>query len=160
MGLIRSIARRVRDRLTGAPSSAAPSASAAPSTPPRVPPPQKPAPVIEEDEAARFSNMERTAQEVKERVDAGEPVVLLDVREPYETAGGVIPGAILIPLGQLQSRWQEIKDQDELVIYCAAGMRSFQAAAFLRDQGIQNATSMEGGISEWMHLGGKVQPPK
>ncbi len=152
MGLLRTFARRVRDRLTGAPAT-----HSAP--PPRVPTPPKPTPVIEEDEAARLSNMERTAQEVKERIDAGEPVVLLDVRQPFETAGGIIPGAILIPLNELPKRWQEIKDRDELVIYCAAGMRSFQAAAFLRDQGIQNAISMEGGISAWSEIGGPVRPP-
>lgn len=152
MGLLRSLARRVRDRLVGeAPAAAAPAS--------RPPPAPKPAPVIEEDEAARFSNMERGAQEVKERVNAGEPVLLLDVREPYETAGGVIPGALLIPLGQLPARWKELEKRDEVVVYCAAGMRSYQAAAFLRDQGIQNATSMEGGISAWMQLGGTVKPP-
>ncbi len=123
--------------------------------PPASPTPTAPA-EPEEDEAARFAHMECGAQELRERVEAGESVVLLDVRESYETAGGIIPGAKIIPLGQLQRRWEELKDANEVVCYCAAGMRSLQAAAFLREKGLINATSLEGGISAWMEVGGKV----
>ena len=152
MGLVRAFARRVLNKVSGGgstPQSNAP-------TPPREPPP----PEVAEEEAAKFSNMERTAQEVKERIDCGETVPLLDVREPYETSGGIIPGAIIIPLGQLPKRWEELKDCNEVVVYCAAGMRSYQAAGFLREHGILNATSMEGGISAWMQLGGAVKRPE
>lgn len=114
-----------------------------------------------EDEAAAalLANLEAGAQEVKERMDAGEPVLLLDVREPFETAGGIIPGAVLVPLGQLPARWQELAGANEIVCYCAAGVRSVQAATLLREKGLFNATSLVGGISEWMQLGGKIVRP-
>jgi rhodanese-related sulfurtransferase len=112
-----------------------------------------------EDPAASLANLECGVQEVRERLGAGEPVLLLDVREPYETAGGIIPGAKVIPLGKLPGRWEELKEANEVVCYCAAGMRSLQAAAFLRERGILNATSMEGGISAWMESGGEIKQP-
>ena len=118
------------------------------------------APTADEEAAAELlANIEAGAQEVRERMEAGEPVTLLDVREPFETAGGVVPGAILIPLGQLAARWRELEGANEVVCYCASGARSLQAAALLRGNGLFNATSMEGGISQWMALGGKVVRP-
>lgn len=118
------------------------------------------APSADEEAAAELlANIEAGAQEVKERMEAGEPVTLLDVREPFETAGGVVPGATLIPLGQLAARWRELEGANEVVCYCASGARSLQAAALLRGNGLFNATSMEGGISQWMALGGKVVRP-
>ena len=71
-----------------------------------------------------MANIECGAQELKERLDAGESVVVLDVREPHETENGVIPGAILIPLGQLEARWEQVKDANEVVAYCALGAHS------------------------------------
>jgi rhodanese-related sulfurtransferase len=153
MGLLRTLARKVVDKVSG--NTTAPAAARAPAAP-RAPAPP-PEPVVEDAEA--LATMEAGAQEVKERIDAGEPVVLLDVREPFETAGGILPGARLIPLGQLPARWQELKDCNEVVCYCAVGARSFQAAHFLREQGLFNATSMDGGISAWMELGGPVVRP-
>ena len=147
--MLRRLARRVLDKLRP-PSNSSPTSSPPVSA---APPPE------EEDNAAHLAHIECGAQEVKERIDAGEPVVLLDVRESFQTAGGIIPGALVIPLGQLQRRWEELKDANEVVCYCAAGVRSFQAAAFLREKGLINATSMEGGISQWMQIGGKVQMP-
>lgn len=145
--MFRQLARRLLQRLRPSPPPA-PSA-----TPPAAAAPEQ------EDEGARFAQMECGAQELKERVEAGETVVLLDVREGYETAGGIIPGARLIPLGQLPRRWEELKDANEVVCYCAAGMRSLQAAAFLREKGLINATSLEGGISAWMEVKGAVVQP-
>ena len=66
----------------------------------------------------------------------------------------VIPGAILIPLGQLETEWVQVKDANEVVAYCALGARSLQAAAFLRSKGVFNATSMDGGIIAWTNAGG------
>jgi rhodanese-related sulfurtransferase len=177
MGLIRSLAKKVIGKVAGrsdtddhrpAPSAAAHSAAPAASgerlsAPTLVRAPDKVAvagdeePVVENAEA--LSTIECSAQEIKERLDAGEPVTVLDVREPSETAGGIIPGAKLIPLGQLRARWEEVKDENEIVCYCAMGARSLQAAHFLREQGLFNATSLDGGISAWMEIGGKVVRP-
>jgi len=105
-----------------------------------------------------MANIECGPQELKERLDAGEQVTVLDVREPHETSGGIIPGAVLIPLGQLEQRWSEVKDANEVVVYCALGARSLQAAGFLREQGVFNATSMDGGLVGWTDIGGKTVP--
>ena len=152
MGLLRSFAKKVVGKLSGGGASA----SASPSSP-REPAARRPVeePVVED--ASALATIECGAQELKERLGAGEPVVVLDVREPSETAGGVIPGARLIPLGQFEARWEELKDVNEIVCYCAAGARSLRAAHFLREKGLFNATSMEGGISAWMECGGEVR---
>jgi rhodanese-related sulfurtransferase len=106
-----------------------------------------------------MSNIECGAQELKERLDAGEPVTILDVREAHETSGGIIEGALRIPLGQLESRWEELKQADEVVCYCALGARSLQAAGLLRSKGVDNATSMDGGVHAWQAAGGTLVQP-
>ena len=155
MGLLRSFAKKVVGKLSGGSATASTPAAAS------VRPPAARRPVEEPvvEDASTLATIECGAQELKERLGAGEPVVVLDVRGPSETAGGVIPGARLIPLGQLQSRWEELKDVNEIVCYCAAGARSLRAATFLREKGLFNATSMEGGISAWMECGGEVRRP-
>ena len=118
----------------------------------------EPKPATPRESSVDLSNIECGAQELKERLDAGEAVTVLDVREPHETAGGVIPGAIVIPLGQLERRWEEVREANEVVVYCALGARSLQAAGFLRTQGVFNATSMDGGIYAWREIGGETVP--
>lgn len=145
--MLRRLAKKVLGKVTGRGADR-------PAPPPPADPPAAPA------AAESLANIEAGAQEVKERLDAGEPVVLLDVRNPGETANGVIDGAILIPLPELEARWEEVKDCDEIVCYCAAGMRSMRAATFLRDKGVFNATSMEGGVSAWTGIGGALVPPE
>jgi len=141
---------------TPAPSSAAaPAQPAAPAaTAPRAAPPAPRGAAAEQ-----LATIEASAQEVKERLDAGETVVLLDVRENFETAAGVIPGARLIPLAQLAHRWTEVADVDEVVCYCASGVRSLEAAQLLRRNGVFNATSLVGGVGEWVRVGGAIGRP-
>lgn len=110
-------------------------------------------------EAEALATIEAGCQEVKERVEAGEPVMMLDVRNPDETATGIIEGAILIPLPELEARWEEVKDANEIVCYCAKGGRSLKAATFLREKGVFNATSLEGGMGKWRAVGGQTVPP-
>ena len=174
MGLLRSLVKGVVGKIAGKPAEARPSAP----TPARAPaaPTVAPAPTTPKERADRsgvavvageegpvadadaLANIEAGAQEIKERVEAGEPVVLLDVREPEETVHGVIAGARQIPLGQLEVRWAELKNCDEIVCYCAHGMRSIAAADILRKHGLFNATSLEGGVAAWQALGGKLVP--
>ena len=114
-------------------------------TPPPPTPPSPPQAVGEE-----LSNIECGAQELWERIQAGEPVVILDVREDFERQRmGFLQGSIHIPLRELSTRWEELKDANEIVCYCAAGARSYNAAMLLRDNGLFNATSLEGGIRSW-----------
>lgn len=146
--MLRRFAKRVLRRLQG---STRPVTEA----PPPAPPPAAAPPAAAES----LTRMEAGAQEVLERVEAGEPVVLLDVREPAETADGTIAGARLIPLGELERRWDEVADCDEIVCYCARGGRSLRAAELLRQKGVFNATSMEGGVAAWTEAGGSLAAP-
>ena len=148
MGLFRRAARRILNTVLD-------NTPHVPAGPPTQRPVQEPPPP---DSGPDLSNIECGAQELKERLDAGESVTVLDVREPHETAAGVIPGAVLIPLGQLETRWEQIKDANEVVVYCALGARSLQAAGFLRANGVFNATSMDGGIVAWTEIGGQTVP--
>ena len=148
MGLLRRAARKVLNTVLD-------KTPHVPAGPPTQRPSQPAAPAPEEP-SIDMSNIECGAQELKERLDAGESVTVLDVREPHETKGGIIPGAVVIPLGQLEARWEAVKDADEVVVYCALGARSLQAAAFLRSKGVFNATSMDGGIFAWTEAGGST----
>ncbi len=74
--------------------------------------------------------------------------VILDVREPHEWALGRAPGAIHIPLGELEARLADLPDQAPLVVTCRGGGRSSRAVAFLRSQGIE-AINLTGGMMGW-----------
>ena len=86
---------------------------------------------------------------MKERMDRGESLCLVDVREPWEHQLCRIEGARLIPLGSLAASLQTLPDVDELICYCHHGMRSLDAAAWLRLQGFEKAKSLAGGIERW-----------
>lgn len=142
--MLRRLAKRVMSKVTGA----RPSPPPPPSDPPAAP-----------AAAESLATIEADAQEVKERIDAGEPVLLLDVRNPAETTQGVIEGAVLIPLPLLAERWEELTDANEIVCYCASGIRSLQSARFLREKGLFNATSLSGGVGAWAGAGGALVSP-
>ncbi len=92
--------------------------------------------------------MTMTVEELKKKMDAGEEVVLLDVREPFEYEIANL-GGVLIPLGELPQRLDELDPSREIVVYCHSGVRSLQAAAFLRSRGFASTKSLSGGISAW-----------
>jgi adenylyltransferase/sulfurtransferase len=96
-----------------------------------------------------MDELEITPGAVKARLDSGEKLVLIDVREPWEHQLCRIEGATLIPLGTLAASLQTLPDVDELVCYCHHGMRSLDAATWLRFQGIEKAKSLAGGIERW-----------
>lgn len=144
------------------PAKAAPPPVAAPPVaPPVVAPAPRPgdAPASDDQLAEALATISCGAQELRERIGAGEPVAVLDVREPFETLAGVLPNAIRIPLGELPSRWRELEAANEVVCYCASGVRSLEAARLLRDNGLFNATSLDGGIAAWLAVGGAVVRP-
>ncbi len=92
-----------------------------------------------------------TAEELKARLDNGEKVHLIDVREPFENAEFNIGGE-LIPLGNIQS--MQIEDlealkNDEVVFYCRSGKRSATAALILDSVGFTNTKNLVGGMLEW-----------
>jgi rhodanese-related sulfurtransferase len=96
-----------------------------------------------------MDNLEITPADVKARLDQGEKLVFIDVREPWEYALCRIEGAKHVPLGSLAARLEALPDVDEVICYCHHGMRSLDAAAWLRFQGIERAKSLAGGIERW-----------
>jgi rhodanese-related sulfurtransferase len=96
-----------------------------------------------------MDELEITPTDVKARLDRGENLVFVDVREPWEQQVCKIAGARLIPLGSLAASLQSLPDVDEVICYCHHGMRSLDAAAWLRFQGIEKAKSLAGGIERW-----------
>ena len=88
--------------------------------------------------------------EVKRLLDSGEPVVLLDVRQPEEHAFCALPGSVHSPPGELSGRLGELPSTDDLVVvYCHHGVRSLSGAAILAHAGFPNVASMLGGIDRW-----------
>ena len=96
-----------------------------------------------------MDDMQISAKEVNERVGRGDKLLLVDVREQWEYDLSKIPGAKLIPLGTLPANLNTLLDADEVICYCHHGMRSLDAAVWLRQQGVESAKSMAGGIERW-----------
>ena len=92
-----------------------------------------------------------------ERPPAGS--VLLDIREPGELASGVAQGAVLLPMNLVPHHLSELPRDRTLVVYCAAGARSFGVAHWLREQGFPNAVSLAGGIGVFDAIGHPVATP-
>ncbi len=88
-------------------------------------------------------------REVKAKLDRGDDFVLIDVREPHEYQICNIPGAKLIPLGDLARRMSELNSADEIVAHCKSGVRSGKAVDFLKQAGFRKARNMKGGILAW-----------
>ena len=93
---------------------------------------------------------EITASELKAKLDAGEDIQLIDVRQPDEYAFASIDGAKLIPLGEVIARMSEIDPERETVIHCKMGGRSARAIEFLEHSGFKGSLSnLVGGITAW-----------
>lgn len=87
-------------------------------------------------------------EELMTKLDAGETIHMIDVREADEVATGIIPGAEHIPLGLVEFQYQDLDKDKEYVIICRSGGRSGKACQFLEKQGF-NVTNMSGGMLEW-----------
>jgi rhodanese-related sulfurtransferase len=88
------------------------------------------------------------------KLDAGEPVYLLDVRQPWEHEYSHLPNSTLIPLGELPERLPEVEVPEgaAVVVYCHHGVRSLSGAAILEANGFGEAFSLAGGIEAWSLL--------
>jgi adenylyltransferase/sulfurtransferase len=93
---------------------------------------------------------EISVQELKRRLDAGEPLQLIDVREPWECAIVSLPQAVQIPLQQLPNRAAELSRDGEVVTMCKVGGRSRRAAEWLQSAGFSKVTNLTGGIAAWI----------
>ena len=97
-------------------------------------------------------DFEITATEVKRRLDAGEKLHLIDVREPNEFAIARIEGSELIPMRQVPGELQTLEaraDEAPLIVFCHHGVRSLNVVNWLRNQGLEACQSMAGGIDAW-----------
>jgi len=92
---------------------------------------------------------------LKEKLDRGDSLVLIDVREPHEYRICSIPGAKLIPLGEFPKHLGELDRAADIVIHCKSGMRSARACGILRQAGFKHVRNVVGGILAWSD---KVDP--
>ncbi|WP_080840349.1 rhodanese-like domain-containing protein [Cohnella massiliensis] len=93
-----------------------------------------------------------SVEQLKERLDAGENLHLIDVREDEEVAQGMIPGALHLPLGQVPQRLDEIPRDEEVIFICRSGYRSGQACEYLTSLGFKKPVNLLGGMLAWHQL--------
>jgi rhodanese-related sulfurtransferase len=87
--------------------------------------------------------------EVKQKLDAGEDFVFLDVRSPAEHQQLRLPGSILIPLGALRGRLAELPRDKEIITFCKVSLRGYEAAKILQGAGFCKVRVMDGGVLAW-----------
>jgi len=100
-------------------------------------------------EGSAEDEMEITVEDFKEIKDNGNNVVVLDVREYHEYDIASIEDSVLIPLGELPDRLDELNENDEIIVHCHHGTRSLKATQFLKDQGFKKVKNLQGGIDAW-----------
>ena len=93
-----------------------------------------------------------TVEELKVFIDNNEGVFVLDVREPQEHQICSIPGSVLIPLGELPNRINELGGHEDMVVHCKSGVRSAKAVKILRNAGFKKAKNLSGGILRWIDV--------
>lgn len=95
-------------------------------------------------------DFEITPEELKKKLDAGEKIVVLDVREPWEIQTAHVPNTKNIAMGDVPTKaHQELDPEAHIVVMCHHGVRSANVAAWLQQQGFEKVQSMQGGIDRW-----------
>ncbi len=97
-------------------------------------------------------------RELARKLRRGEPVFVLDVREPPEREICRIPGSVLVPLGELPRRLGELPLDRDIVVLCRTGARSARAVAWLRERGFERVWNLRGGILAWIDAVDPGQP--
>jgi rhodanese-related sulfurtransferase len=94
---------------------------------------------------------EITCRELQQKMSSGEPLLLVDCREPEEHAVAAIAGSLLVPMSKWQEQHQILQPyrQQPVVVYCHLGVRSQRVVDWLREQGFTAAQSLAGGIDAW-----------
>lgn len=87
--------------------------------------------------------------ELKQWLDEGREIILLDVREDEEIALCSLPGYTHIPMNMLPLRQNELSDEHPIVVYCHHGMRSLYSAMYLAEAGFESLYNLQGGIDAW-----------
>src|SRR5438445_793019 len=115
-------------------------------------------PAAPEPVTVQNSATDITSVELKQRLDRGDTLTLVDVREPNEYQINRIPGTVLIPLGDIPKRYNELNPDAEIVVHCKMGGRSAKAADFLRSVGFKKVLNLKGGILDWIDKVDPTQP--
>ncbi|MBI4593809.1 MAG: sulfurtransferase [Candidatus Rokubacteria bacterium] len=92
---------------------------------------------------------EISPQELKARIDAKTPPILLDVRQDWETTLCRLSNAVHIPIEEIELRTDELNPDDEIVVYCHQGVRSAAVAQYLRGLGFRDVKNLQGGLDCW-----------
>ncbi len=92
---------------------------------------------------------EITPQQLKARLDAADGVVLLDVRQDWETKLCRLPNAVHIPIEEIELRSDELDSGHEIIVYCHQGVRSAAVAEYLRGVGFSRVQNLAGGLDAW-----------
>jgi len=93
--------------------------------------------------------MEISPKDLKARLDKHDPLVLLDVRDDWETKLARLENAIHIPTEEIELRAGELDPNEETVVYCHHGVRSAAVASYLRQLGFARVANLSGGLDEW-----------
>ena len=110
-----------------------------------------------EEEAEEMPNVEVNDEVLARWLRDEEKTVLLDIREPMETRSGTAKGALVIPMNTVPSSLEELPEKNtRLLVYCAAGVRSFGVTHWLREQGWENAWSVTSGFAGVLAAGGEL----
>jgi sulfur-carrier protein adenylyltransferase/sulfurtransferase len=104
---------------------------------------------VTQDVAEFASQLSLTAREVKELMDSGEPVTLVDVREPHEYEIVHLDDSVLIPMNQMIERVSEIPQAGNVIVLCKVGARSAEVLKWLHSVGLTNTKHLAGGIDAW-----------
>jgi adenylyltransferase/sulfurtransferase len=102
------------------------------------------------EEPMRSAVSEIQPSQLAERLEGGEELEIIDVREPYEWQLGHIPGARLVPLGRIAAEIPLLDKRRETILYCKVGVRSMFAAKQLADAGVSEVRNLAGGILRWI----------
>ncbi len=106
-------------------------------------------PGVGHEEASAGMEWDITPTELAEKLQRGEKIRLIDVREPHEVEISALPGEELIPLGQLASRLPELNSAEDMVVFCKTGNRSMRALELLNSAGFKKVKNLKGGINAW-----------
>ncbi len=96
-----------------------------------------------------LADIEVTPREVSASIERGDKFLFVDVREKWEYEAAHIEGSVLIPLQEVPGHLERLASAGEIVLFCHHGVRSRDAAAWLRAKGVSGARSMAGGIDRW-----------
>ena len=99
------------------------------------------------------------SESLSQRLTDTEDVLLVDIRTPAEIAQGMIPDALQLPMHLIPLQMNEIPKDRDVVIYCRSGARSYQACAYLMQQGYNRVLNLRGGIIAWARHGLPIVAP-